>query len=499
MKRKAIKYWTAALFFLILTCLAALAVHTGNIQVTVTNMDDIPVLDMTITLYTVVDEQNRLNPDFSKAGIAAHYIADNPHSPEYAAKLAQCAAAQNLTGWDEQTDENGCVYFDNVIEGIYLVVGTLETDSTTVVFDPFLVPIPTVINGDPDYSVFAAPKVDYTFPDPNPPGPKPDPDPDPWPIYGTVALTKVDAADPNKTLANVVFDLYRANGTLVRSYTTNANGRIFETLSPGTYYWLETRPAEGYVKDNTKHFFTISSGQTHRMTLTNTHAEVPSVFSTEHYAFVIGYDDGLVHPEGNITRAEMATIFFRMLSEETRNQYLTRRNGFSDVRRSDWYNTAISTMANMGAIEGYPDGTFAPTENITRAELIALAAHFDPDGDTTSSSFTDIEGHWAEDEINIAANNGWTLGNGTDLFNPDALITRAEAMALVNRVLQRLPETVDDLLPNMVTWPDNMDPEKWYYLAVQEASNSHDYVRKDNGYEFWTKLTKVPNWKKYER
>ena len=315
---------------------------------------------------------------------------------------------------------------------------------------------------------------------------------------GKVILTKVDAVDTSKTLAKVAFDLYRSNGTKVDSYITNANGQISCTLTAGDYYWVETRPAEGYVMDNTKQYFTVRAGQTHRMTLTNTHAQVPSVFSTEHYAFVIGFDDGKVHPEANITRAEAATIFFRMLNETTRSQYLTRTNNFSDVKPTVWYNTAVSTMANMGVLDGYPDGTFRPKENITRAEFIALAAHFALDGDTTPSAFTDITNHWAKDEINIAANNGWTLGNGTSCFNPDELITRAEAMALVNRVLQRIPETTEDLLPGMVTWPDNMDPEKWYYLAVQEASNSHNYVRKDNGFEFWTELTEAPNWKQFE-
>lgn len=478
MKHNAIKYWLVVLLVLVLTCVVALAATTGFIRVTITDLEDEPVPDMTISLYKIV-EGVTLEHNFksSLTGLTSSDIRNDPHNPDYARILAQCATDYSVTPTAQQTSGySGRVQFNDLTQGVYLVTGAGDTAK----FDPFLVPMPIVINSMEDWQIEAEPKAESVVSN-----------------TGTVILTKVDSEDTSKTLSNVVFDLYKANGTKVDSCITE-NGKITKILGPGTYYWLEIRPAEGYVKDNTKHFFTIRPGQTHRMTLTNTHAEVPSVFGSEHYAFVIGYPDGLVHPEGNITRAEMVTIFFRMLNEDTRNQYLTRTNNFSDVYSSDWYNTAISTMANMGAIEGYPDGTFGPKEHITRAELIALAARFDPDGDTTSSFFTDIEGHWAEDEINIAANNGWTLGNGTDKFNPDDLITRAEAMAIVNRVLQRLPETTDDLLPGMVTWPDNMDTSKWYYLAVQEATNSHDYVRKDNGYESWTKLTKVPNWKKYE-
>lgn len=316
---------------------------------------------------------------------------------------------------------------------------------------------------------------------------------------GTAQLTKVDAEDNSTVLPGVEFELYRANGTKVGTYTTNTSGVIMAWgLTPGTYYWVETRPAEGYLLDSTKRQFTVSVGSTTRLTVENSKSNVPEAFSDEHYAYVIGYDDGMVHPEANITRAEVATIFFRLLDESTRDTYLTKTNSFTDVDEDDWYNTAVSTMAAMGVVNGRPGDVFDPNANITRAEFAAIAARFDKDGNTAGASFTDIYGHWAESEINIAANNGWILGYDGK-FRPDDYITRAEAMAFVNRVLQRIPASVDDLLSDMVVWTDNMDISKWYYLAIQEATNSHDYGRYADGCEYWTRLREVPDWTSLEQ
>ena len=226
---------------------------------------------------------------------------------------------------------------------------------------------------------------------------------------------------------------------------------------------------------------------------------VPDVFSGEHYAYVIGYEDGLIHPEADITRAEAATIFFRLLDDATREQFLTKENNFSDVEEGMWFNAAVSTMAAMGVVKGYPDGKFCPNESITRGEFAAIAARFDSDGNTTGENFLDIYDHWAHKEINVAYNNGWILGYEDGTFKPDQIIIRAEAITLINRVLQRVPENEDDLLDHMVTWPDNMDIDKWYYLAIQEATNSHDYVRKSSGYEYWTELNQAPDWTKLEQ
>ena len=223
-------------------------------------------------------------------------------------------------------------------------------------------------------------------------------------------------------------------------------------------------------------------------------AEIPALFGDDHYAYIIGYTDGLVHPEANITRAEVATIFFRLLDEEIRNTLMTDVNDFPDVEKGQWYNHAVSTLSSMGIVLGRNDGNFYPNDFITRAEFAAIAARFDPSGNPEGVFFSDIAGHWAEREIIIAANNGWVEGyNG--LFRPDDYITRAEAMTLVNRVLHRLPETEHDLLEYMVIWPDNMNVDAWYYLAVQEATNSHDYIRKtDPIYESWTEFIEPYDW-----
>ena len=320
------------------------------------------------------------------------------------------------------------------------------------------------------------------------------------PTTGAVHLTKVDSADNTITIPGVVFQLYAANGKAMSSYSTNSSGVLYiDGLTPGSYYLVETRPAQGYVLSDEPIHFTVSTMSTTTLTVTNTRADVPGVFTDEHYAYVIGYPDGLVHPEGNITRAEVATIFFRLLNEETRQKYLTKENSFSDVNEGDWFNTAVSTMAAMGVINGYPDGSFRPNANISRAEFAAIAARFDIDKEHGSSTFIDVKDHWAEEEISISAYNGWILGYPDGKFLPDKKITRAEAMSLVNRVLQRIPRSVEDLLPNMIVWPDNMDTKMWYYLAVQEATNSHEYSRYPDMTEHWIALREVPDWKKYER
>ena len=320
------------------------------------------------------------------------------------------------------------------------------------------------------------------------------------PGTGSVTLTKVDSADGNTTLASVVFDLYKADGTFEGTYTTGAGGDVtVDNLSAGGYYWIEIRPAEGYLLDTAKHTFTVSGGRNTEVRISNTRTPVPNVFSSDHYAYIIGYNDGLVHPETNITRAEVATIFFRLLNDATRRQYLTGENNFSDVKPEMWFHTAVSTMAAMGIVNGYPDGTFHPNANITRAEFAAIAARFDTGGNTAGASFRDIHGHWAQKEILLAYNNGWILGYEDGTFRPNRNISRAEAMTLVNRVLQRVPEHRNDLLDGMTVWLDNKNTAKWYYLAVQEATNSHDYGRKQNGYEYWLALKENRDWAALEQ
>ena len=226
----------------------------------------------------------------------------------------------------------------------------------------------------------------------------------------------------------------------------------------------------------------------------------PSQLNTDdHYAYVIGYPDGSVHPNGEITRAEVATIFFRLLRDSVRDANFTSYNPYTDVSADKWYNNPVSTMSRLGIIKGYPDGTFRPNDPITRAEFAAIAARFDEHKAAKLASFTDIYGHWAISEISLAYENGWIKGYNDGTFRPNRNITRAEAMALINRVLNRAPEKPSDLLNNMNKWTDNMDTTKWYYLDVQEATNSHDYTRKTNNYEMWKKMLTDPNWAKYER
>ena len=217
----------------------------------------------------------------------------------------------------------------------------------------------------------------------------------------------------------------------------------------------------------------------------------------DHFAYVIGYPDGKVHPEGNISRAEVATIFFRLLKADIRDGNLTADNDFSDVSDGQWHNKAISTLAKLGIVKGRRADRFDPDASITRAEFAAICARFNTKPVENSGSFSDISGHWAENEIERAAAFGWISGYPDGTFRPDARITRAEAMTMINRVLCRMPQSKSDLLDSMVTWPDNK-PSDWHYLAVQEATNSHDFDRQGEVGESWTKLTSVPDWTRYQ-
>ena len=217
----------------------------------------------------------------------------------------------------------------------------------------------------------------------------------------------------------------------------------------------------------------------------------------DHFAYVVGYSDSTVRPSANISRAEVATIFFRLLKSDIRDGNLTADNEFSDVSDGQWHNKAISTMAKLGIVKGRRADRFDPDASITRAEFAAICARFNTKPVENSGSFSDISGHWAENEIERAAAFGWISGYPDGTFRPDARITRAEAMTMINRVLCRMPQSESDLLDSMVTWPDNK-PSDWHYLAVQEATNSHDFNRQGEVGESWTKLTSVPDWTRYQ-
>ena len=226
--------------------------------------------------------------------------------------------------------------------------------------------------------------------------------------------------------------------------------------------------------------------------------DVPNYLNNEnHFAYIVGYEDGLVRPNADITRAEVAAIFFRLLKDDVRDSNLTAENAFNDVAFGLWHNKSISTMANVGILKGRTADTFVPNAPITRAEFAAICSRFDRSNVEIKSDFNDISGHWAENEIRRAASLGWIQGYTDGSFKPDQNITRAEAASMINRMLHRLPETVDDLLDGMIQWQDNQ-PSDWYYINMQEATNSHDFKQKGEINEYWTKLTENPNWDRYK-
>ncbi|MCR4600481.1 MAG: S-layer homology domain-containing protein, partial [Clostridia bacterium] len=227
-------------------------------------------------------------------------------------------------------------------------------------------------------------------------------------------------------------------------------------------------------------------------------AETPELNKADHVAYVIGYEDGTVRPENKITRAEVATIFFRLLTDESRKAIWSSSNSYKDTAAGAWYNNAVSTLSNGGVLSGYTDGTFLPSGNITRAEFATIAARFDEsDVSTANISFTDIGGHWAENYIRRAAALGYITGYQDGSFKPDAPITRAEAMTLLNRVLGRDKISASGLLDNMARWSDN-PVGAWYYVAVQEATNTHDYTIED-GVETWTGILPDRDWAALEK
>jgi hypothetical protein len=228
------------------------------------------------------------------------------------------------------------------------------------------------------------------------------------------------------------------------------------------------------------------------------------------HAYLIGNDLGLVRPRGNITRAEVATIFFRLISDAERETYWMQTNPFTDVALEQWFNNAVSTTTNMGLFQGVSADTFAPQRNITRGEFAAVLVRHFANGEGVdlasfadlSDQFNDIDGHWANSYINIAAENGWVQGseglNGP--FNPNQAVTRAEAAAMINRIFGRLQRSVDDLLPDMLTWPDNANVDAWYYLYIQSATNSYAFEWHVGGvYENWLERITPRGWTVLER
>ena len=237
--------------------------------------------------------------------------------------------------------------------------------------------------------------------------------------------------------------------------------------------------------------------------------QIPQLNKEDHIAYIIGRPGDLVCPEENITRAEVATIYFRLLDDQSRRVLWSKTNDYTDVEKKDWYNNAVSTMTEAKILFGYEDGTFGPDQPITRAEMAAIAARFDRFNNEPEiedpPTFNDVAGHWAEKDIEKAAAVGWLKGYEDGSFRPDQYITRAEAMSLINRVLFREVE-LTGMLPDMKKWPDNSDPKAWYYPAVQEATNSHEYKRTEKqvegqtfNYEVWTVMLPNPDWEALEK
>lgn len=281
---------------------------------------------------------------------------------------------------------------------------------------------------------------------------------------------------------------YSADGTLLSTeltfVPTKADGAVWQ----GTTYYARfsakrspSTPSTPAKPDETK----------------PTLAPIPEMLNGEdHYAYLLGYENGTVRPNGSISRAEVATVLFRLLRDDVRTQNLTKDNAYSDVPDTAWYAAAVSTLSKMGIISGYPDGTFRPNAPITRAEFAAMIARFDETAKSADTPFTDISGHWAENAIGKAYGNGWIKGSSKTVFCPESNLTRAETATLLNRVLHRLPEKESDLLANQIVWPDN--PETfWGYLAIQEATNSHEYERKADGvHETQTAKRENRDWSK---
>ena len=314
----------------------------------------------------------------------------------------------------------------------------------------------------------------------------------------TLRLTKLDAGD-GTPLSGAKFELWRVgtrSDTRLGVYETNRYGWTqAEVSQSGDYYWVETVPPEGYRLGGGKH--PTNTGKNSRITVYNTEAAVPALFTDDHYAYIVGGPDGTVRPNDSMTRAGVATIFFRLLKDSVRDANLLTGCTYTDVPDGHWANTAISTMTGLDIVRGYDAAAFGPGDPITRAQFAAICARFDTGKSNGSRTFSDIEGHWAKAYIERAAELGWISGFQDGTFRPDAYITRAQAVTMINRMLNRVPEDPSDLLPGMNVWPD-CGPGEWFYLAIQEATNSHDYRRKAGSYETWTDLNANPDWTRYE-
>ena len=333
------------------------------------------------------------------------------------------------------------------------------------------------------------------------------------PAETTVTLSyKLKLDNPNKTAGtHGVKDLDgdgKVDDTNAAFTENDKKNALYTNKSAVLYKDANTKLAE-FPKPSVS--YTVSSGNSG----SHSGSSRPSLNTKDHYGYIIGYPVDYytgqpttdqtkkpVRPEGKITRAEVATIYFRMLTDESRTKFWSQSSGYSDVKAGDWFNNAVSTLSKAGIIAGYEDGSFRPNGYITRAEFATIAARFFDVTYNGKDLFPDISGHWAKDYINQAANKGFVNGYEDGTFKPDRNITRAEAVTLVNRTLDRHPDK-NHFTKDMLVWPDNMDQTKWYYADMQEATNSHTYQMKENSdktkYENWTKTLPIRNWEALEK
>ena len=328
----------------------------------------------------------------------------------------------------------------------------------------------------------------------------------------------------NRSAANVEPTYYEATGTVTLKTDKTDVFKFDKTfkLEPGAYRITvqETNDGDRYVTYDTEpytRYFTVSKdgeiSPIDPITITNMYTKrhtaatpsKPTLNTGDHYAYVMGYPDGTVRPNGSITRAEVSAILFRLLSDKTRDEYFTTESSFTDVKAGAWYNNSIATLEKAGVIvDTAKGGAFRPNEAITRAELAAMLAQFSDAKPVKGVKFSDVSAeHWAYEAIAIAAKMGWIEGYPDGTFRPDATITRAEMMTLVNRALERVPSDEDHLLSKrvMLTFPDCKSGD-WFYIAVQEATNSHTYERaatEKNGDEQWTALRANRDWTLLEK
>ena len=336
--------------------------------------------------------------------------------------------------------------------------------------------------------------------------PNPDLWPDKEPEQGKLIIEKTlnapESYNGPTTFSFLIYHDSKNDKEYVETVYVEAGEQISVNLEPGNYFvYEEEEVVDGYS------YTVLCSEDDYRVTVKPNAAAVISfeniytaaqLETEDHFAYIIGYPDGLVKPEANITRAEVATIFFRMLTDESRAAYWSTNNSFMDVNEKDWYNNAVSTLANAGILNGYADGTFRPNEYITRAELVKIAASFYGTQAGKGSAFSDTSEHWANVFINAAYELGFIDGYGDGTFKPDQLMTRAETMKVINRALGRAPHK-DHLHDYMITWEDNMDTSKWYYAEVQEATNSHTYEWEVEGHENWLDILPVRDWAALEK